>query len=102
MWPAKPKVFTIWTFIENICQSLYYEFQEMLFLSQRVWTFLKLLLQSAKLPTRNIEAIYVLLSTELGYLPFILPQRSLSQIVSYEYSFSPSKLDGALSSFHFP
>lgn len=36
MWPAKPKVFTIWTFIENICQSLYYEFQEMLFLSQRV------------------------------------------------------------------
>ena len=29
MWPAKPKVFTAWIFIENICQSLHYEFPEM-------------------------------------------------------------------------
>lgn len=29
MWPAKPKVFTVWIFIENICQSLHYEFPEM-------------------------------------------------------------------------
>lgn len=78
MWLAKPKVFTIWAFTENSCQFLYYEFPEMQFLSQRVWTFLKLLLHLAKLPSRNTEVIYVLLSTEFGHLPRILPQGSLA------------------------